>query len=57
MDRRARTTYLLTGCTAASIGYTLVTNDRAKDTLPGIALCAAAGLHYEQALAPETTVE
>lgn len=57
MDRRDRLTYALTGCTAASIGYTLVTNGRAKDTLPGIALLSAASLHYEQSVAPVTRLD
>jgi hypothetical protein len=56
MDRRDRITYAITGCTAASVGYTLVTSDRAADTLPGIALLAAASLHYEQSAAPEPTL-
>ncbi|MFC7176670.1 hypothetical protein [Halosegnis marinus] len=43
MDRLAAA---LAGCTAVSVGYTLVYNDRARDTYPGVLLVAAAADYY-----------
>ncbi|MFB6118046.1 hypothetical protein [Halosegnis sp.] len=52
MHSREQATYVLSGCTAAAVGHTLVTGARPRDTLAGLALLTAADRYYEAAAAP-----
>lgn len=56
MHRANRLTFALTGATAASFGYTLVTDDEPLDTLPGLAVLSVAASYYELA-APDTPAQ
>lgn len=49
MRRTDRLTLALTGTTAASLGYTLVTDDEPLDTLPGLVVLSVAASYYELA--------
>ena len=55
MRRDDRLTLALTGTAAASLGYTLVTDDEPLDTLPGFAVLSVASSYYELAVPDGTT--